>query len=584
MAKYRITGPDGNTYRVEAPDDASQEDVLAMVAQQSGAPAAAAKPTLATQDPSEYDPASPEYKAKYGAASGGTDWQNFWAGAGKSVMDLGRGVRQIGAEGADLVTGGNRGAELRAEQDQNNANDADLMGTKAGLAGDVAGNLATTLLPAGVVARGAQLVRLGRTARAARAFLNPTTYRAAAAAGAIQGGLAPVGTDDSRTLDAGVGAVTGGAARLLSGVVGRVAQPLTRALRPEDTTAVNTLLDAGVPLDAAQRSGSRGATALKRAVADNPMTAPAQAAFVEHQGRAFTRAVLGTIGENADSATSDVMGAARARIGRVFDDVAERNPVRYDGQLNHDIATLSHQAHRELVPADYSVIGNQVSDIFEKAQQGNGHIDGAAYQNLRTSLGRVAEQRSPLGHWAGQLRGVLDDALQRSADGEDLAALRTARSQYRRMLQIEGAIDNEGGGMISPSKLANSLGTKSNRAQSKYGRGDQTLVELAHAGKRLLPDKFPNSGTAARIGAQLAPALAVGSVVGGSTGDYREGAAAGVGTAALLAGARGGLNNQLIANYLANGLPGTARNALLLPGRASLPNVAASAALANRPQ
>ena len=35
MAKYQITDPNGSVYEVEAPDDASEEDILKYVAQNS---------------------------------------------------------------------------------------------------------------------------------------------------------------------------------------------------------------------------------------------------------------------------------------------------------------------------------------------------------------------------------------------------------------------------------------------------------------------------------------------------------------------------------------------------------------------
>lgn len=535
---------------------------------------------LQSKNPAEYDKNSPEHEAKYGpqAVSG---YENFVAGAGKAVTDLGRGIKQIGTETLDLLTGGNRGKGLRAAQDEINTRDQPLMDTGSGLAGNIAGNVATTVIPASAVGRGAQAANLTRTALAARALANPATYRAAASAGALQGALQPVGTQDSRTQNAALGAAGGLLGTAGANAVGRIAQPLVNRLTPEKAAAVQTLEHAGVPLDAAQRSGSRSAEVVKRAIDDNPLTGPGQKVFAEGQRRAFTQAALHTIGENADAATSDVMDRAASRIGGVFDAVAARNPVRYDAQLHNDLAQISRDAHRELPSNEYHVIANQVAEIFDKATLGGGLIDGAAYQNLRTSLGRISQPRSPLGHWAGELRGTIDDALQRSANPADMADLRVARTQYRRMMQMESAIDTEGSGQISPAKLANSLGTKSNRRASVYGRGDTELVQLAQAGKSILPDKFPNSGTPARLLGQAAVGALAGGGFGYTRGDTRDGALAGLvaGTAGL-AGARTLMNNNHAATYLANGLQNQiARRALTAPTRIA-PNAAVSTALA----
>lgn len=543
---------------------------------------APSKPTLKQSNPAEYDSNSPEFQAKYGPT--GTTAQNFSAGAGKSVADLGRGVKQIYANVADrvlpqektlsgLITGKqpSRSSAIQQEIDDSRQLDAPLMRTGAGVAGDVAGTLATTLIPGGGIAKGAEALNLGRTALAARALVNPTTYRAAAAAGAAQGALQPVATGESRLQNAALGAATGTVGQAAANTIGRIAQPLKRALKPEDAKAVDTLTDAGVPLDAAQRSGSKGAQVVKRAIADNPLTSPGQAAFVDKQQRAFTRAVLKTIGADSDAATQDVMGAAQAKIGQVFDDVASRNPVKYDGQLHQDIVDLSQQAQKELTPDGYAVLKSQIQDIYTKAFEHGGQIDGKAYQNLRSSLGRVSQQPGALGHWATELRSTIDDALQRSASSQDLTDLKNARLQYRRMKQIEGAVDTEGGGRISAAKLANALSVKSNRNQAVYGRGDQELVRLAQAGKKILPDKFPNSGTAARAATQLLAPAAVGLGIGTYTGDTHKGLGAAAGTAGLLLGARGAMNNQLVARYLSEGInPGAIRNVLAAPQTAGI--------------
>jgi len=508
----------------------------------------------------------------YDPTEGMSGLDKFMAGAGKSVVDLGRGVRQLGAEGAALVTGDRTRADaLRQEQDLVRQRDSALMDTGAGIAGNVAGTLATTLLPASVLGRAAQATNLGRTASTARAFVNPTTYRAAAGAGAIQGALQPVGSDESRATNVLTGAALGTAGQAVGNAIGRVARPIQTALNKEDAAAVRVLDKAGVPLDVVQRSGSKAAAVVKRAVDDNPFTAAGQQQFAEKQRAAFTRAVLKTIGEDAEAATADVMGAAQKRLGQVFEDVAARNPVTYDGRLHSTLTNVYEQASKELTSPDAKVINRQLEEIFTKAKENGGAIDGKAYQNIKSSLDRVMKDGGSRGYWAGELKDALEDGLQRSASGEDLKALKQARTQYRRMKQIEGAIDSEGGGMISPSKLANSLGTKANRSSSVYGRGDRELIVLAQAGKKILPDKFPNSGTAARIAGQLIAPGAIGLGAGYASGDPGTGIATAVGTAGALMGARGAMNNQAAARYLTQGMaPGAVRNMLTAPAAAGV--------------
>ena len=130
MAKYRITGPDGGTYEVTAPDTASEAEVLAY-AQKSYAQ----KPLA----PLSVDP-----------TEGMSTTDKLLAGAGKAVTDLGRGVGQM------------MGVVSREDVAQSRKLDAPLMSTKAGLAGNLAGNVAlfapTATIPGANTVAGAGVV------------------------------------------------------------------------------------------------------------------------------------------------------------------------------------------------------------------------------------------------------------------------------------------------------------------------------------------------------------------------------------------------------------------------------------------
>lgn len=496
------------------------------------------------------------------------------AGAGKSLVDLGHGAWQLGAEIGNKISpslvSDQTVANLRAQEDARKAQDAPLMNTGAGMVGYLGGALAGTLLPGGLAADGLEAANAVRGANALRALVNPNTYKAAAASGTAMGALQPVGADDSRALNTLVGAGTGMAGNALVNSIGRVAQPVNNVLGQMGSKAVETLKNAGVPLDAAQQSGSAFLGRIKAGLNDNPFTAGAQRDLAGQQQAGFNRAVLGTIGEDATAATPDVMNAASRRIGQVFDDVASRNPITYDTQLQNDLATIEHQSQGELQSGQFKVIKNKLEEVLNKAAAGNGAIDGSAYQNIKTSLDRLSKgQDQSVGYWARQVREALDDGLQRSAQGNDYQDLMQARNQWRNMKQIEGAISNDGNGTISPNKLASVVMQKANRSQSVYGRGPQELVDLAQAGKSVLPDKVPNSGTPSRILAQMALTGGLGGGIGylqgGDLAGAAKGATFGIAVPKLM---QMMMNNPAAANYLTQGLSqGAARTALEAPAK-----------------
>lgn len=277
MPKYRITGPDGGTYEVNAPEGATEQDVLGY-AQANYKPAAAQKPAAAAPTPN--DDISKLQRAQDQAYAGtgtdqygrqtGTDfsdvrasigggrelgrpapaqpsagdvaddmgwYEKYRAGLGKSMVDTYQGAKQLGVE---LVRGtfGSRpgltvpensisrwadrkGVDLRGEEAERRRLDTGLMNSGAGLFGNAVGTVAQVFTP-GAALRGTAL---------GRAFM-PSTLRGNALQGLAMGALQPVANEGERAQNAGMGFAAGGAGaaipkagsallRLAGGTVGR---------------------------------------------------------------------------------------------------------------------------------------------------------------------------------------------------------------------------------------------------------------------------------------------------------------------------------------------------------------------------
>lgn len=155
------------------------------------------------------------------------------------------------------------------------------------------------------------------------------------------------------------------------------------------------------------------------------------------------------------------------------------------------------------------VFNKHVGNILNKMGS-DGTISGPAFQQLRTGLGTLSNSTdSGVKFYGGQIADALNNALDRSVSPEDADALALARTQYRRLKQIEPAINPDD--TISPGKLFNGIDTKRNAGQLIYGQGDQQLLRLAQAGKNILGERTPNSGTPQRIAAMPATGGAIGA-------------------------------------------------------------------------
>lgn len=158
------------------------------------------------------------------ATEGMTFGQRFTAGMGKSLVDTGRGIKQL------------VGLQGREDVDRQRELDADLMDDGAGIAGNVTGVVGQFLLPGGVLKGASYIPKLQRAASglntASRAFM-PTTVRGAAAAGGAAGLVQPVATGESRAMNTAAGTSLGGIGAAAPKAVGG----LYRLLRGNGVTA-----------------------------------------------------------------------------------------------------------------------------------------------------------------------------------------------------------------------------------------------------------------------------------------------------------------------------------------------------------
>lgn len=507
----------------------------------------------------------------------GSTAQNVAAGAGKGVVDLIRGGKQLldypakwleakfpgiseWSQSAGFPSAASSASQTNQDVAESRQLDKPLMDTAAGKVGYAGGQIAATMIP--LAAAGAFAPAGSVAAKAAPALLNPSTYGTAAASGAAQGALQPVTGDDSRLLNTGVGAIAGAGGNAVVNTIGRLAQPVQVIASAAHDKAVQVMQNAGIPLDAAQLSGSTFLNKIRSGLTDNPFTAGAQANLAAEQKQAYNTAVLKTIGSNATAATQDVMGHAADRINGVFSDILNRNNVTVDDVALNKFAQIQKSA-LEVEKKPVSNIANRIVDSVGA----DGTVPGQVMYGIKKDLDRLAGSNdTDLAFHARELRSAVMDTINGSLNGPDQAAFQQARSQFAKMKTIEPAIDKMGSGDISAPRLANVLAQKRNRGISVYGYGDQDLVDLAHAGNMLLPDKTNQSGTVPRALMQMAAPLAVGTAEGAYTGDWGKAAGTAAGLYALPKAAQFIMNNPATANYLAKGVSAMPlRNLLLAP-------------------
>ena len=438
--------------------------------------------------------------------------------------------------------GEKRFAEILAQREANKP----LLETTPGMLGNVAGELGQAIvLPGGTIGK-------------------------AALTGATMGAVQPTLPEESKAFNIASGAALGGAGQGAVNAIGRIAQPIVKNLSEIGQKSVQVLKDAGVPLDAAQATGSKVMQFAKRITSDNPFTGAENQAFSHVQNNAYTKAISKTMGEDAEHITPEIIQNAKTRLGENYDQLFERNGVRVTRNFSNELSDLKNEAERILPKGEHAVT-NIVNDIIDKSKANMGHLEGKQYQAFKRQLDALEKQGGLSAHYAGELKDKLLEGLsntvQKFGKEGDIALLKTTNKQYGNMKKIEDiALKDAEEGHVSPSLLYNSLTTKGKR--NAFYQDDPELAKLAQAGKAILPEKGPNSGTAKRLAAQAAIPTTLAAYDYAKEGDI--GKALGVGASAYLIpkALQTGLHNPAFARYLEKGVGNTAiRNLLQTPSK-----------------
>lgn len=481
----------------------------------------------------------------------------------------------------------------------------------AATGGRIAGQVAAStplMLAGGEVAaplvRGSGAVGEFLAGKAGGNLLTQTASRAAH--GAIQGGAGAALTSGQSDRPLGEQVATGA-------LIGGVAGPVIPAAANLVGKGVNSLTQSPVATEVADlarvamdkwkiplRSGQIAGTADRAAgIADSNLIGATGSGYGKNaaqQGRAFTRAVSSTIGEDVDAITPEVMAAAKRRIGGQMNDIAAKTEIVVDDPMLNDLAAVGSQAREiGLESGQIKGLDAQIEKILDYAANHDGKITGEAYQTIvghKSSLQRMQSNgQGAMRDLASDIRDALDGGLERSAPQDVREALTRARYEYKNLKTIEDLAEKAGpDGQISPAQLLGRVRAKFDNFA--YGGGGD-LGELARIGQTFMKEP-PNSGTAPRLAEMLKRhGISGGLGVGGlgvalnqpeiaakmiAAGVAAEGAR--IGNNALQGGLKNnpGLTNRLLSSQT-GAAPSAAARLLGSPHAATLGKAAGKAAM-----
>lgn len=441
------------------------------------------------------------------------------AGVGKSMSDLGSGVRQRAADVLNPLARKLTGKDLLSHDYEGEAErerlDKALMNTVGGNVGYMGGNALTLALPgAGVTQLATKALPALRMAPAAAAAL--AKYGPGAVSSAALAALNPTTKEGDVSGNMLMSAALGPVFQKGAEVVGRAARPVTEwvgdhvnlgpllrkswgaTANPEQSQVVTRAMMNDVPVYASQL--------------EKPGSSISKGRSAE-QVQALTKALNRTFGEE----TPDIAGAlstAKSRLGDTYKALLDGKTINLGpqaGGAHPYVQELQAVRNRVNSAAPMMEPPKDLNDAIDRAlnyaTQG-GSLSGRQYQDMlrdyaasanRALKGNVLNgtKSSPLeAKGFSELAAALEAQAGQVMSPAEQAAFKRANRQFRNMSTLEGLapIKVDGGADFNPSAVARKL-ARTDKNAFIYNRGDTTQSDLGKFGATYmgLDANAPNS-------------------------------------------------------------------------------------------
>lgn len=423
----------------------------------------------------EDGPGSDAFK-KIAPLSGMGGPERFAQGAGLAARNIGRGAGEL------------LGVDMQPRSEQRNRMDAALMESPAGVAGNVAGNLAVA---------------------APVAFIpGANTVAGAALTGAALGALQPTGEtglNSARLENAAVGTIGGAAG-------GAVARGLSRIANPRNAAAVRKLTDEGVSVTPGQALGGM-ANRVEEKLTSIPFIGDDIIKAREGARTQFNVAtlnrVLSPIGRKVAQSGREGVDEAHKVISQYYDDVLKDvGGVKLDRMFMAQVDEILNMAD-EMPPDRKTQLMNTLRSKLQNNATPAGRMSGESFKRAESEIRRMATDylKSPdadqrkLGEALGQVGRNLRDVLKRQ-NPQMAGALGNADKAWAMLKRAERAAGYVGaqGGEFTPSQLLSAVkASDKSLGKSAFSRGNSYMQDWAENAKNVMGDKVGNSYTADRL-------------------------------------------------------------------------------------
>lgn len=308
----------------------------------------------------------------------------------------------------------------------------------------------------------------------------------------------------------GIGALIGGVVPVVTGGVARVIKPNASA-----NPNVQLLRKEGINPTIGQTLGGRWNSLEEKAqslpIMGDMISNARNNANSQFETAAFNRA-LKPIGQELPKGISgrEALIFTENTLKNNYDDVLNKiGAIKPDNTFNSKINELQGMVNKTLMPKAEKIKFNAALNDITQSIDENGVITSQAFKELESSLGKDASKlgastniyEGKLAPAVKQLQAELRDMLKRQAgsSADDLQSANSAWANFKRV-QNAGAKLGAEDGEFTPSQFQNAVrALDKSKDKSAFARGSALGQDLGDAGKAVLGNKVPNSGTAERL-------------------------------------------------------------------------------------
>jgi hypothetical protein len=325
--------------------------------------------------------------------------------------------------------------------------------------------------------------------------------------GSLQGALEPTAEGESRGLNAAKGAVLNAGANLGLKLVGK-------AIKPVVDSSVQKLVNSGVIPTIGQTIGGyakRAEDALTSVPIVGDLIKNAQKRSIEDFNTAAINRVLKPIGKSLEKDVEpgyQAVAKAHETVSNAYDELLPKMKASPDKDFLESLSSIK-EATSLLPEAQAKQFHTILDHVINKRMTGD-VATGDSVKLIQTELRQYAQKFSGkqndansqiLGELLNDVKSSFDDLLSRQ-NPKLAGQLKNINTAYANLTRVERAAASTGApsGVFTPSQLNTAVKAKDTSLNKRqFSQGKALMQDLSEAGKNVLSQKIPDSGTAYRM-------------------------------------------------------------------------------------